>query len=102
MNQEVAIDYKYRGMVNRLNLRRVLKKSEEFRDIYFSLNEIEIALKRISTKWPNGEWTKQIVLSSGKRIRVYCTHPIQVEGTYITEMSEGELGQLYEGDKVPF
>ena len=73
-----------------------------FRDIYFSLNEIEIALKRISTKWPNGEWTKQIVLSNGKRIRVYCTHPIQVEGTYITEMSEGELGQLYEGDKVPF
>ena len=102
MNQEVSIDYKYRGMVNRLNLRRVLKKSEEFKDIYFSLNEIEIALKKISTKWPNGEWTKQIVLSGGKRIRVYCTHPIEIEGTYITEMSEGELGQLYEEDKVPF
>ena len=102
MNQEVSIDYKYRGMVNRLNLRRVLKKSEEFKDIYFSLNEIEIALKKISTKWPNGEWTKQIILSDGKRIRVYCTHPIKINETYITEMTEGELGKLYEAKETHF
>ena len=53
-------------------------------------------LKKLSTKWPNGEWTKQIVLSSGKRIRVYCTHPLSFEGDYITELTEGELGELYE------
>ena len=65
--------------------------------------EIELALKRVSTKWPNGEWTKQIVLSNGKRKRVYCTHPIEINGTYITEMTEGELGKLYEAkDEVPF
>jgi len=62
-----------------------------------------LALKKISTKWPNGEWTKQIILSDGKKPRVYCTHPIEVNGTYITEMSEGELGKLYENkDEVPF
>jgi len=102
MNKERIIDYKYRGMVNKLNLRRVLKKSEEFKDIYFSLNEIEIALKKISTKWPNGEWTKQIILSDGKKPRVYCTHPFKVNGRYIIEMTEGELGKLYEVDEVPF
>ena len=103
MNRDLVIDYKYRGMINKLNLRRVLKRSEEFRDVYFSLNEIELALKKLSTKWTNGEWTKQIVLSNGKRKRVYCTHPIEINGTYITEMTEGELGKLYETkDGVPF
>jgi len=102
MNQDRIIDYKYKGMINKLDIRRVLKKSEEFKDIFFNLTEIEIALKRVSTKWPNGEWTKQIVFSDGKRKRVYCTHPIEIDGTYITEMSEGELGKLYEKDEVPF
>ena len=55
-----------------------------------------LKLKKISTKWPNGEWTKQIVLESGKRLRVYCCHPLEFGGTYITDMTEGELGKLYE------
>ena len=28
----------------------------------------------------------------GNRIRVYCTHPLEFNGRYITEMTEGELG----------
>jgi hypothetical protein len=74
----------------------MLKQSEDFKGVFISLNDIDVVLKKLSTKWPNGEWTKQIVLSSGKRIRVYCTHPLSFEGDYITELTEGELGELYE------
>ena len=39
----------------------------------------------------------------GKKPRVYCTHPFEFNGKYITEMTEGELGKLYENkDEVPF
>ena len=95
MNQEQIINYKYKGMINKLDIRRILKKSEEFESIYISLNEIEMALKKISTKWPNGEWTKQIILSDGKRIRVYCTHPIKINETYITEMTASKTVQVH-------
>ena len=74
----------------------MLKQSEDFKGVFISLNDIDIVLKKLSTKWPNGEWTKQIVLSSGKRIRVYCTHPLLYKDNYITELTEGELGELYE------
>ena len=103
MNQETVINYHYNGMINKLDLRRVLKKSEEFRGIYFSLNDIDIFLKKISTKWNTGEYTKQIVLEDGSRPRVYCTHPYEIDGVYMTEMTDGALGRLYEKkEEVPF
>ena len=64
-----------------------------------------IDISNISIFNPSSKQADKVAINiseEGKRIRVYCTHPIQVEGTYITEMSEGELGQLYEGEKVPF
>ena len=95
--------------VNKLELRKMLKNHPDFKDYYITLNELDVILKKISTKWPNGEWTKQIVLDNHKRIRVYCTHPLEFDGTYITEMTEGQLGSLYENtdpnlnlDKMPF
>ena len=96
MNREEKFTWFYRGMLNKLQLRKMLRQVDDFKDIYFNLNEIDIVLKKISTKWPNGEWTKQIVLESGKRLRVYCCHPLEFGGTYITDMTEGELGKLYE------
>ena len=95
MNRDEKFTWYYRGMLNKLQLRKMLKQVDDFKDIYFNLNEIDIVLKKISTKWPNGEWTKQIVLENGKRIRVYCCHPLEFGGTYITDMTEGELGKLY-------
>ena len=93
----------------KLELRKMLKNHPDFKDYYITLNELDVILKKISTKWPNGEWTKQIVLDNHKRIRVYCTHPLEFDGTYITEMTEGQLGSLYENtdpnlnlDKMPF
>ena len=87
----------------------IVKNHPDFKDYYITLNELDVILKKISTKWPNGEWTKQIVLDNHKRIRVYCTHPLEFDGTYITEMTEGQLGSLYENtdpnlnlDKMPF
>ena len=96
MTNDHLFTWHYRGMLNKLKLRQMLKQSEDFKGVFISLNDIDIVLKKLSTKWPNGEWTKQIVLSSGKRIRVYCTHPLSFEGDYITELTEGELGELYE------
>ena len=96
MNREEKFTWHYRGMINKLQLRKMLKLHPDFKDIFFNLTEIDIVLKKISTKWHNGEWTKQIVLKNGKRIRVYCTHPLEFNGKYITEMTEGELGSLYE------
>jgi hypothetical protein len=109
MNQEIKFTWHYRGMINKLELRKMLKNHPDFKDYYITLNELDVILKKISTKWPNGEWTKQIVLDNHKRIRVYCTHPLEFDGTYITEMTEGQLGSLYENtdpnlnlDKMPF
>jgi hypothetical protein len=96
MTNDHLFTWHYRGMLNKLKLRQMLKQSEDFKGVFISLNDIDIVLKKLSTKWPNGEWTKQIVLASGKRIRVYCTHPLSFEGDYITELTEGELGELYE------
>ena len=96
MTNDHLFTWHYRGMINKLKLRQMLKQSEDFKGVFISLNDIDVVLKKLSTKWPNGEWTKQIVLSSGKRIRVYCTHPLSFEGDYITELTEGELGELYE------
>jgi len=96
MNRDTKFTWYYRGMLNKLQLRKMLSQVDDFKDIYFNLNEIDNVLKKVSTKWPNGEWTKQIVLSNGKRVRVYCTHPIKVNGQFLTEMTEGELGKLYE------
>ena len=109
MNQEIKFTWHYRGMINKLELRKMLKNHPDFKGYYITLNELDVILKKISTKWPNGEWTKQIVLDNHKRIRVYCTHPLEFNGRYITEMTEGELGKLYENedpninlDKMPF
>jgi hypothetical protein len=109
MNHEVKFTWHYRGMLNKLSLRKMLKAHPDFNDYYITLNELDVVLKKLSTKWENGEWTRQINLDNGKRIRVYCTHPLEFNGRYITEMTEGELGKLYENedpninlDKMPF
>ncbi len=75
MNQEIKFTWHYRGMINKLELRKMLKNHPDFKDYYITLNELDVILKKISTKWPNGEWTKQIVLDNHKRIRVIVLIP---------------------------
>jgi len=103
MNQQRKFNYKYKGMINKLDLNKILKLSKDFKGVYFTLNTIESFLKSKNTKWENGEDTKQVVLSDGKRKRCYCMHPKEVldpngnvTERYITELTEGELGKLYE------
>ena len=103
MNKEIKFEYTYNGMINKLDLNKILKQSKEFKGIYFTLNTIESFLKSKNTKWENGDDTRQAVLKNGGKKRVYCMHPKEEldqngnpTGRYLTEYTEGELGRLYE------
>ena len=103
LNKELHIDYYYNGMISSLDLKKLLKKSEEFKDVYFQLNDIVNFLKSHNTKWENGDETRQAVLPNGRKKRVYNMHPVCVDGSYLVDKTEGELGELYtRKTKVPF
>jgi hypothetical protein len=69
MNKESKFEYIYNGMINKLDLNKILKQSKEFKGIYFTLNTIESFLKSKNTKWENGDDTRQAVLKNGGKKR---------------------------------
>ena len=94
--------WNYHGMMNKLDLFKMLKKAEDFKDLYFTMADVERYLKDKCTKWPNGEYTMQIVLPSGKRPRVYLMHLMeqpQFDHKLQPDLTDGQLGKIY---KSPF
>ena len=103
MNKEIHIDYTYNGMCSSLDLKKVLKKAEDFNEVYFHLNDVISFLKSKNTKWENGDDTRQAILPNGKKKRVYNMHPVCVDGSHLVDKTEGELGELYvKKTVVPF
>ena len=103
MSKELVFDYKYNGLVSLLDLKRILKRSEEFKEIFFQINDITSFLKSKNTKWANGDDTRQAVLPDGKKKRVYNMHPVCVDGSHLVDKTEGELGEIYtKKTEVPF
>ncbi len=110
INKEQVLDWKYNGLINALDLRRALNKADEFKDLFFNLHTISSYLKTKNTKWLDKEDTRQAVLSDGKKKRLYCIENKEIldeqdipTGRYILELTEGELGALYEAkEKAPF
>ena len=95
-----GIHYIYKGIIHTDTLYEYLKASQKFKlgqTIFYKFEDVEEFLKSKCTAWPNGETTKQIRKSDGSRIRVYCMEPQwTVKGKTIREMTDGELGKLWE------
>ena len=46
MNHEVKFTWHYRGMLNKLSLRKMLKAHPDFNDYYITLNELDVSQSR--------------------------------------------------------
>lgn len=63
--------------------------------MYWGLSELTDYIKRRAIPWKNGKLTRQIKTSQGY-IRVYQTHPFTFNDKELQDLSEGELGSLFE------
>ena len=59
MNNETIVEYSYNGYIHKIDCFRTMKKSELFKNVYFTMADLENFLKEKCTKWPNGEITRQ-------------------------------------------
>jgi len=88
--------YAYKGIVNALHFYKCLKASELFKGLFYKLDDVINYLKSKCIPWnKNKDTTKQIISSEGK-IRVYLIHNWKVKGKPLIEMSETELGHLWD------
>jgi hypothetical protein len=96
--QEVEnLQWYYNGMINIEDLFKALNKHPDYNKVFKSVSILTKYIKSKSTKWGNGEYTRQIIKPDGKKKRVYQTHPYEHDGKYLVDMTEGELGKLYTG-----
>ena len=89
--------YFYKGIMHTDTLHSYLKMSQKFKREFFKPDDVQNYLKRECTPWPNKELTKIIKLTNGQRLRVYCLEPSwKVKDKALIEMTDGELGKLWE------
>jgi hypothetical protein len=73
-----------------------MKKSALFKDVYFTMADLENFLKEKCTKWPNGEITRQAKCSkTGKKKRLYLMHIRDKDGVYNADLTETALWDDY-------
>jgi len=97
-----GLHYIYKGILHTDTLLPYLKLSQKFKlssTVFYKLDDVEDVLKSKCTLWnAKGETTKQIITTMGKR-RVYLMEPQwKVKGKTLLEMTEGELGKLWNLD----
>jgi hypothetical protein len=97
-NGELGEYWPYYGFLNTKRTFFALKKHEDFKNLFFKLDDVEFFLKEKSCKWPNGNQTFQLRCSNG-RPRVYLLEHLEHNNQLITDMTDKQLGQLYEGIK---
>jgi len=87
------LHWRYTGTIHKVDCFRAMKKSELFKNVYFTMADLENFLKEKATKWPNGELTKQAKNSKdGRKKRLYLMHIKEVrDGLYNSDLSETEL-----------
>ena len=98
MSTKDGVQYVYKGIVHTLDLYQWLKSSQLFKGIYFKDDDVERYLVKKCIIWnPTNpkSTTKQIKTSRGY-IRVYLMHNWSVKGKKLQEMTEGELGVLWD------
>ena len=88
-----SLYWHYNGTIHKVDCFRAMKKSELFKNVYFTMADLENFLKEKATKWPNGELTKQAKNSKdGRKKRLYLMHIKEVrDGLYNSDLSETEL-----------
>ena len=88
-----SLYWDYNGTIHKVDCFRAMKKSELFKNVYFTMADLENFLKEKATKWPNGELTKQAKNSKdGRKKRLYLMHIKEVrDGLYNSDLSETEL-----------
>ncbi|WP_440634294.1 primase-helicase family protein [Candidatus Pelagibacter sp. HIMB1746] len=91
--------WSYEGFLNTKKTFFALKKHQDFKNLYFNLESVESYLKDNCCKWPNGKLTVQLRCANGSRPRVYLMEHREHEGKLITDMTDRELGILYETRK---
>ena len=90
-----GVHYTYKGLMHTLTLYKNLKASSLFKGTFFKIDNVEDYLKAKCIPWPNNKTTKQIITLSGA-IRVYLTHNWTLKEKHLREMTEGELGKLWD------
>ena len=98
-NGELGEYWSYYGFLNTKKTFFALKKHEDFKNLFFKLDDVEFFLKEKSCKWPNGNQTFQLRCPNGSRPRVYLLEHLEHNNQVITDMTDKQLGQLYEGIK---
>ena len=98
MNSENIVDYSYSGYIHKIDCFRAMKKSELFKNVYFTANDLENFCKENCTKWPNGELTRQAKCKeTGKKKRLYLMHITETDGVYNADLTETALWDDYKG-----
>ena len=90
--------YSYKGMINLDAIYEAMLRHPTFRQtqkMYWGLSELTEYIKKRAIPWKNGKLTRQIKTSQGY-IRVYQTHPFTFNDKDLQDLSEGELGSLFE------
>ena len=96
MNNETIVEYSYNGYIHKIDCFRTMKKSALFKDVYFTMADLENFLKEKCTKWPNGEITRQAKCSkTGKKKRLYLMHIRDKDGVYNADLTETALWDDY-------
>ena len=96
MNNETIVEYSYNGYIHKIDCFRTMKKSELFKNVYFTMADLENFLKEKCTKWPNGEITRQAKCSkTGKKKRLYLMHIRDKDGVYNADLTETALWDDY-------
>jgi hypothetical protein len=87
------LNWPYSGTIHKVDCFRAMKKSELYKNVYFTMADLENFLKEKATKWPNGELTKQAKdIKGGRKKRLYLLHIREVrDGLYNSDLSETEL-----------
>lgn len=85
--------WNYTGTIHKVDCFRAMKDSVLFKNVYFTMSDLEAFLKEKATKWPNGELTRQAKNSkTGSKKRLYLMHIREVrDGLYNSDLSETEL-----------
>ena len=92
------LHWHYSGSIHKVDCFRAMKKSELFKNAYFTMADLEAFLKEKATKWPNGELTRQCKNSkTGKKKRLYLMHITEHEGKYNADLTETELWDYHYG-----
>jgi len=88
-----SLYWHYNGTIHKVDCFRAMKKSELFKNVYFTMADLENFLKEKATKWPNGELTKQAKNSkTNRKKRLYLMHIKEVrDGLFNNDLSETEL-----------